>query len=247
VESGDLQLSTLKNKIGSLLPQGWVGAIEYHLNPRRLDGFGGAFNGQCFRQLIFWDLARSCRFEAIVETGTYVGCTTLFLASNCNLPVYSAEISARWLGIAKRRLAAYSNVKFTKADSVAFLSSLPLSQETRIFFYLDAHWLDHLPLRDEIEVIFNKFRNFVVMIDDFRVPSDDGYTYDDYGPGKQLSLRDFPLHMDRRVSAYFPGRPASEESGYRRGCIILASTTMKVAADSLDCLKPATVETSSPL
>jgi hypothetical protein len=239
-------VSSWKSRIASLFPQAWVGAIEYHLNPKRLDGFGGAFNGQCFRQLIFWELARSCKFEAIVETGTYVGCTTLFLASNCNLPVYSAEISARWLAIAKRRLTAYSNVKFTKADSVDFLSSLPLSQGTRIFFYLDAHWLNHLPLREEIELIFSKFSKFVVMIDDFRVPGDDGYTYDDYGPGKQLGLRDFPLHTDPRVSAYFPRRPSSEESGRRRGCVILSSASMKAAVDSLECLRPATIEVASP-
>jgi hypothetical protein len=40
------------------------------------------------------------------------------------------------------------------------------------------------------------------MIDDFEVPGDSGYAYDDYGPGKRLWFHDFPLHNDNRISAY---------------------------------------------
>jgi hypothetical protein len=237
-------IKKLKSVANRWLPQSWVGLAKLHIDPLVLDGFG-VFNGQCFRQLMFIDLNRACNFEAIVETGTYVGCTTQFLARNSNVPVYTAESSAKEFHIAKRHLRHYPAVHLTHGDSLQFLKSVPLDTETRIFFYLDAHWENNLPLAEETGIILSRFHNFVVMIDDFAVPDDDGYTYDDYGPGKQLGLRDFPYHADPRVNTYFPNRRASEESGARRGSIVLASASMAPIVDCLDCLRRLTMPISA--
>ncbi len=212
--------------------------MEYHLEPERLDSWGGPFNGQCFRQLIFLDLVRACRFEAIVETGTFRGSTTLFLCHNSKgVPVHSSEINPRFFQIARRRLRASPNLHLYNLDSRAFLSQLRMPRESRIFFYLDAHWSEDLPLADETEFIIRNFNTFAIMIDDFEVPGDSDYAYDDYGPGKRLSLRDFPFHKDSRVSAYSPSRPASQESGIRRGCLVLVSPDLENAVGSLNCLR----------
>ena len=104
-------------------------------------------------------------------------------------------------------------------------------------FYLDAHWEDSLPLAEEVEIVLLRFKRFVIMIDDFAVPGDEGYTYDDYGLGKRLSLRDFPFHKDLRVRVFSPNRHSSQESGARRGCIVLASCALAPALDSLDSLR----------
>ena len=56
-----------------------------------------------------------------------------------------------------------------------------------VFFYLDAHWEDDLPLLEEIEVIFSHRDRATIMIDDFCVPGTD-YGFDDYGAGKTLNL-----------------------------------------------------------
>lgn len=226
---------TLLESIAALFPQSWVGVAEYHIKPSVLDGFG-VLNGQCFRQLIFIDLCRACHFEAIVETGTYVGCTARFFAGNAAVPVHTVESSPRYFQLAKRHLKPFPNVYPVLGGSLEFLRSLAVAPETRVFFYLDAHWRDHLPLAEEVELIISRFPKSVIMIDDFAVPGDEGYTFDDYGPGKQLSLRDFPFHKDPRFSVYFPLRPSSQESGNRRGCVVLASHEMKAAVDSLDCL-----------
>ena len=53
-----------------------------------------------------------------------------------------------------------------------------------VFFYLDAHDSGDLPLREELEIIFENWSDAVVMIDDFMVPHDSGYGYGDYGVGK---------------------------------------------------------------
>jgi hypothetical protein len=106
------------------------------------------------------------------------------------------------------------------------------------FFYLDAHWQEDLPLKQETDVIFSSWRNFVIMIDDFRVPADPGYGYDNYGLGKSLELRDFPFHEDPRVKVYFPAVPSAEESGRKRGCIVLASASAASRFGSISFLRP---------
>jgi len=228
----------LKSWLRDHLPQSFVGRVEYHLEPERLDSWGGPFNGQCFRQLIFLDLVRACRFDAIVETGTFRGSTTLFLCRNSNgAIVHSSEINPRFFEFARRRLRTLPNLHLYNLDSRTFLPSLRLPREARIFFYLDAHWRNNLPLVDETEFIIRNFDTFAIMIDDFEVPGDSGYAFDDYGIGKCLSLRDFPFHKDSRICTYFPSRPASQESGIRRGCVVLVSPNLKDTIYSLCCLR----------
>jgi hypothetical protein len=230
--------NSLKTWLKDKLPQSFVGTVEYHLEPARLDSWGGPFNGQCFRQLIYIDLLNACGFDAIAETGTFRGTTTVFLCQNSNgAPVYSSEINPRFFEVARRRLRSIKNLHLYNLDSRVFLSKLKLPRNAKAFFYLDAHWRDDLPLAEEIAFIVQHFDTFAIMIDDFEVPGDDGYSFDDYGPHKRLSLRDFPFHLDNRVIARFPSRPSSRESGLRRGCIVLASPNLTKAVDSLNCLR----------
>ena len=219
-------------RIASLFPAELVGFIEYHVHPRLVDVNGGGFNGQCFRQLIFIDLLRTCRFEAIVETGTFRGATTAFMARNApKISIFSSELNRRYMTAAKRRLRGFQDVHLFREDSRRLLRRV--DTRLRTFFYLDAHWYNDLPLREETEYIFSSFRQFVVMIDDFEVPGDPGYTHDDYGPDKDLSLRNFSFQHDSRVSVYFPNRPSSAESESKRGCVVLASPELAHAVDQV--------------
>jgi len=229
--------TSMKTWLANHLPQSFIGAVDYYGHPERWDSWGGPFNGQCFRQMIFIDLVRACKFDAIVETGTYRGSTTLFLALNSGgAPVYTSETNTRVFELARRRLRAIPNVHMYNTDSRQFLSTINLADNGCSFFYLDAHWLEDLPLAEETELIARKSPSFVIMIDDFQVPNDPGYGYDDYGPGKSLSLRDFPFDSDPRFVPYFPARHSTEESGVRRGCIVLVSPDLKDKVDLLGCL-----------
>jgi hypothetical protein len=217
-----------------------LGRFEYYRHPEMLDLWGGPFNGQCFRQLVYLDLAHACNFEAIVETGTFRGSTTRFLAQNSGgAPVYSCEHGPLNFEFAKWRLRGDQNLFLFNLDSRNFIRDLKISRQARTFFYLDAHWGADLPLREELNLVIQKFEKFVVMIDDFEVPNDPEYQFDDYGPGKRLSLRDFPLHQDNRIACYFPARPSSQESGLRRGVIVLASLGLKGKLDAISSLIPA--------
>src|SRR6185295_75953 len=96
--------------------------------------------------------------------------------------------------------------------------------EKCVFFYLDAHWYDDLPLAKEVDLIASHRKRFVVMIDDFKVSDDPGYDFDDYGNGKALAL---PLIKEsiaaHQLGAFFPAAAARDETGAQRGCVVLAS------------------------
>jgi hypothetical protein len=94
-----------------------------------------------------------------------------------------------------------------------------------LFFYLDAHWNEDLPLADEIDIIFGRSSNAVVMIDDFEVPGDPGFDYDDYGPGKALNAEYIaPLAEKHGLAIFYPSVPSREETGRRRGCTVLCKS-----------------------
>jgi hypothetical protein len=92
------------------------------------------------------------------------------------------------------------------------------------FIYLDAHWEEDLPLREELEIIREAWDRAIVMIDDFAVPGDPGYGYDDYGSGKALE-QDYLPPMPG-WSLCYPAVPSAEETGERRGCSVLLSPAL---------------------
>jgi hypothetical protein len=93
-----------------------------------------------------------------------------------------------------------------------------------VIFYLDAHWHQDLPLEDEIDAISRSVNDFAILVDDFAVPGDPGYTYDNYGAGKSLDLATFGHSFQRnKLSVFFPSLPSTLESGERRGCVVLSS------------------------
>src|SRR5437016_3768245 len=100
-----------------LLPNKVVARIDYHLHPGHFQGWGGALNGQCGRQQIVIDLLRSFPFTHIIETGTYRGTTTDFLARESKLPVFTVEADPIAYEFARIRLRRYADVQLFFGDS----------------------------------------------------------------------------------------------------------------------------------
>jgi hypothetical protein len=59
-----------------------------------------------------------------------------------------------------------------------------------------------------------------VVIDDFEVPWDRGYRYDDFGPGAKIGIDLLP--QLEQFDCYLPSDPATSETGMRCGCAVLA-------------------------
>jgi hypothetical protein len=91
-----------------------------------------------------------------------------------------------------------------------------------VFFYLDAHGWGALPLAEELALAFRHWPAAVVMVDDFQVPGDAGYGFDDYGDGEALTLGYLAGHRVLPPHVWFPACASEHESGARRGCVVLA-------------------------
>jgi len=182
------------------------------------------FNGKLARKMLFRALTQRIRFDSVIETGTWVGNTAAFMAQTSGLPVFTTEIERRFHFLARSRLAGIGGITFELGDSRAFLRALGASEAAgkTPFVYLDAHWYQDLPLVEELDIIAEHWRQFVIMIDDFQVPGDAGYSYDRYG-GVALSLEYIRAALERHaLAAYFPATPSAQETGARGGCIVLA-------------------------
>ena len=205
-----------------------LGVADYFRFPERRTSWGGPFNGQSGRETLFQAVIASTAPVAIIETGTYRGTTTEYMAEG-GLPIYSVEGLARNYGFARARLWRKRSVHLYHGDSREvlrrlFAGKLQSLRGRTVFAYLDAHWNADLPLREELEMIFNHCPAAVVMIDDFQVPDDPGYQYDDYGPGKSLSPAYIePILSAYDLEAYYPSMPSSKETGATRGCVVLGS------------------------
>jgi hypothetical protein len=202
--------------------------IEYVLYPERGSAWGGPFNGQQKRLELFLSLVSAGRPAAIIETGTYLGTSTEFMAKAVGLPIFTVEAEDRNFGFARMRLRRFHNVKLAFGDSREFLANFVKHRAAdysgrSLLFYLDAHWGADLPLSGELAIVFSSLSRAIVLIDDFQVPDDAGYKYDDYGTAGALT-RDYiaPVVRQYRLTEFYPRAPSATESGLRRGCVVLA-------------------------
>lgn len=104
-------------------------------------------------------------------------------------PVFSCEVDLTRYVLSRLHLLPVTGVKVAHARSPEFLAGLCGTEGVGAnpMFYLDAHWAVECPLREELEVIARKQQCGVIVIDDFRVPWDDGFGYDEYN-GECLDL-----------------------------------------------------------
>lgn len=186
-------------------------------------------NGQTGRKAIVNELFQRISFTAAVETGTYMGQTTGYLASSFHIPVHSSEIIPRYYHVSRRLLRDLPNVHLHCRDARAFLDEISreLARDSGpLFFYLDAHWYEDLPLVEEVRLIASRWTDYVVLIDDFQVPGDPGYGFDRYGDRNlNLSLL-APALQASGIEAFFPAIHSSQESGRKRGSVLLASPSL---------------------
>jgi hypothetical protein len=223
----------MKNKIKKIIKKivgkKNLGRIDFIRSSNSDYDWGGPFNGQKFRQKIFFDICFLFDINAIVETGTYKGTTTELFAAT-SIPVFSTEIEDRNYSYSRMKfLFKKSGANIYNLDSRIFLKKVfeKLDPKKVTFFYLDAHWKEDLPLREEIEIIFSRWEKPIVMIDDFKVPSKE-YEYDDYGSNKTLEVEYIKdIISEFNIGCFYPAVDASEETGMKRGSVLLCGKNLR--------------------
>jgi hypothetical protein len=204
-----------------------VGGHLQRLPTQLTFGITGPFNGQRRRTAAVAAMFSAIPFGTVIETGTYRALTTRHLRRTCDAPIATIEVNPGYFNYSRARLAKLPNVTQFLGKSPAVLEQLrtdPAWKAEPVFFYLDAHWLHDLPLLDELASIRRGWTEFAALIDDFAVDGDNGYFYDDYGPGKTLDLRHFAGQAGLAdLHVFWPAAPATSETGARRGWVVLAS------------------------
>jgi predicted O-methyltransferase YrrM len=130
------------------------------------------FHGNRVHHQVVDGLIKECGVTSFIETGTHYGATTKHIAQrHPDLPVFSCEINDEYFRESSKRLQAFPNIKVFQESSEKFvarlvsegvLGDLPM-------FFLDAHWHDYWPLKDEVSIV-GSLPRFVLMVDDFAVP-----------------------------------------------------------------------------
>lgn len=197
------------------------------MRTRPWKGFGEPLNGQAVRRRTVELLADRFAPRAMVETGTFLGFTTHYLAA-FGLPTYTVEISRRYRYAAESAVSGLDNVTMFWGDSASALRTLAAEGKLeRSLAYLDAHWEEEVPLAAEVDCLFGACEDLLVVVDDFHVPGQPGYAYDIYA-GVPLSIEELPLPTGALVA--YPAVPATEETGARRGTLYLGKGAAARAA-----------------
>lgn len=147
-----------------------------------------SFNGDPVFPQFVSNLIKTLQIDCVVETGTYLGQTTRFFASQ-----------VRRVDTIENSVLYYTTTHFDDCPNVTmhFGSSsdklLPvlesLNPKSNVLLYLDAHWEENWPLLDELRAVqMSPFTGrSVIMIDDFKIDSRPDIPYDSY-KGQDLDI-----------------------------------------------------------
>jgi len=146
------------------------------------------FHGDRVFQRLIQEIISCLPITSFVETGTYIGDSTAYVASRwSNLSIFTCEINEDFFLKSKHRLKKFKNVELSRTSSEGYLKELV--ENNRLgklpLFFLDAHWYDYWPLEDEIYVISFSCPNAIVIIDDFQVPGRPEFGYAIGGGGSK--------------------------------------------------------------
>ena len=177
------------------------------------------FNGQKIRTKMVNNIIEKFSPELIIETGTYFG-NTLEHFLSYGVPVYSIEINSEFYFVAKSRFIDNHNLYLYNSDSVSELKKIK-KESQRAFVYLDAHWYKELPLDEELRIL-EKYREVVIVIDDFQVPENSLWKFDNYDK-TQLDIQNVSIPDSFKL--YFPNYDPIDDGGFMTGCLVLAKGT----------------------
>ncbi len=139
------------------------------------------FEGDTFLKEEIERLVKKHEIAGIIETGTYMGATTLQFES-MGLPVVTIEANEEYYHKAVTKFEG-KNILHRLGNSVDILPLLmPFTKtEFTYLFFLDAHWGEDNPLLQELAIIAESKIKPVIIIHDFKVPNHPELGFDSYG------------------------------------------------------------------
>lgn len=150
------------------------------------------FNGDHFISAEFIKLRDRFNISTVIETGTCLGYTTLWLAKNFD-KVYTIELNKEYCELARAKFLQYPNITSIHGNSEDVLRHLRIetmnSLWSNVIFFLDAHGFGakRCPLITELYSIYKMGLRPIIAIHDFYVPGSE-LGYDTYN-GQRYDLK----------------------------------------------------------
>lgn len=179
------------------------------------------FNGDSFLCEEFLRLKDKFALEMAVETGTFMGSTTLWLSNNFK-EVHTTEMNTEYYENSMKNLADIPNITFWNHDSRETLPQILKKCNNKTMIFLDAHWHEN-PLLKELEIIAASGLKPIIAIHDFKNPNHPDYGYDVYPDQKIVYEWKW---IENRVNAiYGEGNfyhyYNDKATGAKRGCVFI--------------------------
>lgn len=135
------------------------------------------FEGDWFLHHEIICLVEEHGISLIIETGTYMGATTLQFAGMADR-VETIEANPEYYAIASAKFNC-KNISHHLGRSEDILGEV-LSKTENTLFFLDAHWGSNNPLLQELKIITDAKIRPVIVIHDFKVPGFPEFGFDSY-------------------------------------------------------------------
>jgi len=183
------------------------------------------FEGDTYIASTIAAFVRARGVRSVVETGTCTGKSTAALAM-MDVKVHSIEIDKGYFDKAKEHLQGFDNVGLHQGNSPDVMRMLLPRLPRPILFYLDAHWHNYWPLRDELRSIavsgpdITPLDDSIIVIHDFKNPHVPTLGYDTYD-GRDLDWK----HVEDIIEEIYPSGYAykhnTQAHGARRGVVYI--------------------------
>lgn len=186
---------------------------------RNLQGF----EGDNFIKDELKKLIKKHKLKLIVETGTYLGGTTKQFASMADR-VITIEIDSNNFLRASKFLEGTENVKTYLGSSPDILRKIcPGIKDEKALYFLDAHWGNVCPLKNELKVIAGNGIRPVIAIHDWVVPGTD-FGFDSYN-GQPFTYEWIKAELDEIYGeGSYKYYYNTQAEGARRGIIYVEPT-----------------------
>lgn len=163
-------------------------------------------------------LIKKHSIELVIETGSYRGYTTRQFAAMAP-EVITTEANPEYYRETLDTIAGLTNVKayFGKTEEVLPHLLDKYQLQKKILFFLDDHWLENLPLLDELHIIASVGLKPVIVIHDFKVPGKT-FGYDTYN-GQPLNYAYVEEALIKIYGVHFSHHYNDRAAGAARGVL----------------------------
>lgn len=182
---------------------------------------GKPFNGDFYLEQEFLNLRNTFGITHVIETGTYHGHTTTWLAENFD-HVTTIESNPAYIDIALSNWTKDHSISLIEGSSAELLGDiLDAYENEKLLIFLDAHWYKN-PVLDELTHIANSGHKPILVIHDFKVPDKPEFGYDEY-PNEKI-VYEWAWIEDKIHAIYgedFDHYYNIEATGAMRGCVFV--------------------------